>query len=192
MKKTLIVLGITQLFGWGTLYYSFSLFVTPIHLDVGWSYSKINSAATVSLICWALLAPLVGKLLHSKGAKFVMSLGSALATGGLFLWAIYPNNFPVFLFSWMLIGVSMSMVLYESAFAVITTRFETSYKKGISLLTIIGGLASTIFIPLIQFSIDSAGFENTIWLLAFLNGSVCFPLHFFCIPGSKLKKPKKR
>jgi MFS family permease len=158
-------------------------------MELGWSYTKINTAITISLITWAMFAPFVGKLLYSKGARYVMSLGSFIASFGLFLWAIFPNFYTVFLFSWVLIGVSMSMVLYESAFAVITTTFQSSYKKGINILTIIGGLASTLFIPFIQYCIDALGFENTIWLLGLLHLTICLPLHLIFLPASNMGVP---
>lgn len=177
-------MGLTQLVGWGTLYYSFSIFVTPIHEKLGWSYSAINAAVTVSLITWAICAPFVGNMLHTKGARFVMSTGSLIASFGLLIWGLTPYSYAVFLTAWMLIGISMSMVLYESSFAVLTTQFE-NYKKGINLLTIVGGLASTIFIPIVQFSIDKSSYEETIWLLFLLNLAVNFPLHFIFLPKSK-------
>lgn len=159
---------------------------------MGWSYLEINSAITVSLITWALFAPYIGKLLHTHGSRFVMSLGSVIASLGLFLWAIVPYSYWVFLFSWFLIGMSMSMVLYESAFSVITLNFKKSYKRGINLLTIAGGLAGTIFIPIIQISIDRVGWETSIWLLGLLNLSICFPLHYFFVPQTEALTNKKR
>jgi len=38
------VLGITEIISWGVLYYAFSVFVTPMEADLGWSRGETTGA----------------------------------------------------------------------------------------------------------------------------------------------------
>jgi MFS family permease len=90
----------------------------------------------------------------------------------------------VFYLLWVLIGVSMAGVLYEPAFAVITAVFGPDARRGITALTLVGGFASTVFMPLTQLLIGAVGWRNTLLVLGGLNLAVCLPLHALFVPAS--------
>ena len=95
----------------------------------------------------------------------------------------------MFYLLWVLIGVSMAGVLYEPAFAVITATFGPDYRRGITALTLVGGFASTVFMPLTQFLITALGWRNALLVLGGLNLAVCLPLHALFVPGSAADRP---
>lgn len=64
-----LTIGITQ--------YSFGVFVTELESDLGWSRSGLNVALTLFAV-GGLLAPLVGRLMDSHGARSVMMWSFAL------------------------------------------------------------------------------------------------------------------
>jgi hypothetical protein len=51
----------------------------------------------------------------------------------------------------------MAGVLYEPAFAVITAVFGSDARRGITALTLVGGFASTIFMPVTHLLIAAGG-----------------------------------
>src|SRR5262249_60775888 len=78
--------------------------------------------------------------------------------GGLLLVVWAHVEIPwVFYLLWVLLGVSMAGVLYEPAFAVITAAFGPDYRRGITALTLVGGFASTVFMPVTQLLITAVG-----------------------------------
>ena len=85
---------------------------------------------------------------------------------------------------WVCIGASMAGVLYEPAFAVITAVFGPDARRGITALTLVGGFASTVFMPLIQLLIGTLGWRHTLLVLGALNLTVCLPLHALFVPGT--------
>ena len=64
-----LTIGITQ--------YSFGVFVTELESDLGWSRSGLNGALTLFAV-GGLLAPVVGRLIDSRGARPVMMVSFAL------------------------------------------------------------------------------------------------------------------
>jgi predicted MFS family arabinose efflux permease len=86
---------------------------------------------------------------------------------------------------WALIGASMAGVLYEPAFAVITASFGPDYRRGITALTLVGGFASTVFMPLTQLLIEALGWRNALLVLGVLNLAVCLPLHALFVPDHR-------
>jgi uncharacterized membrane protein len=79
----------------------------------------------------------------------------------------------------------MSMALYEPAFAVLVRSAREHYKVAITALTLVGGLASTLFMPLIQSVIDAWGWQAAILGLAGANLFVGAPLHAWGLPARR-------
>jgi hypothetical protein len=71
----------------------------------------------------------------------------------------------------------MAAVLYSPAFALVTRRFPHDFRRAIITLTFLGGLASTVFIPLTAGLMASLGWRNALLSLALLHALVCAPLH---------------
>jgi MFS family permease len=56
-------------------------------------------------------SPTAGKLLDRLGSKKVLLFGTGLAASGVFLFAIFVDRFPIFIFSTILIGFGLSALL---------------------------------------------------------------------------------
>src|SRR5215813_6346385 len=174
-------MAVAQIISWGTLFYAFSLFVVPMQESLGWSRPLLNGALSLGLLSTGVVAFPVGTWIDRHGGRGVMTLGSLV--GGLLLLAWASVETPwVFYLLWVLIGVSMAGVLYEPAFAVITTVFGPNARRGITALTLVGGFASTVFMPLTQLLIGAIGWRSTLLVLGGLNLAVCLPLHALFVP----------
>jgi len=56
-------------------------------------------------------------------------------------------------------------------------------------LTLVGGFASTVFMPLTQLLIETVGWRSTLLVLGGLNLAVCLPLHALFVPGPPVSCP---
>lgn len=175
-------LSLSQLVGWGTFYYAFTLFNEPLGQAFGWSSSEINLALTLGFISWAASAPMVGNALDRFGGRSVMSAGTVAGVIAFLGWALSSSLF-LFYASWVLMGVAMACSLYEPAFYVLTRSFPDSYKKVITWLTLAGGFASTLFIPLTDWFIRSLGWQHALFTLALVNLCIALPIHWWKLPG---------
>jgi MFS family permease len=71
----------------------------------------------------------------------------------------------------------MGATLYEPAFAVTAAWFVRHRARAVLVLTIAGGLSSTVFVPLTGFLVGAYGWRTTLILLAAILGLVAVPLH---------------
>jgi MFS family permease len=143
------------------------------------------------MVCSGLAAYPVGVMIDRHGGRFVMGAGSVMAAVMLALLS-QTTSLPMFYATWIGLGIAMGAVLYDPAFTVITACFGADARKGITVLTLAGGFASTVFWPLTQALIASLGWQHALLVLALLNLVVCTPLHMLCLPktGANLARDK--
>jgi MFS family permease len=182
-------LSVTQIISWGSLFYAISVLIAPIERELHWSRDAIVGAFSLSMVCTGLAAFPVGNLIDRYGGRYVMGGGSILAAAMLALLS-QTASLPMFYATWIGLGIAMGAVLYEPAFTVITACFGTHARKGITALTLFGGLASTVFWPLTQALITALGWRHALLVLAVSNLLICAPLHWWCLPRSGAHRVK--
>jgi MFS family permease len=181
-------LAVAQVISWGSLYYAFSLFVVPMQETLGWSRPLLNGALSLGLLTAGAVALPAGAWIDRRGGRTVMTLGSLL--GGLLLLAWAQVETPwVFYLIWVLIGASLAGVLYEPAFAVLTATFGPDARRAITAMTLVGGFASTVFMPFTQLLIATVGWRQALLVLGGLNLAVCLPLHVLFVPALRVPQP---
>jgi predicted MFS family arabinose efflux permease len=117
-----------------------------------------------------------------------MTLGSALAGLLLLAWSQIESLSALYLVL-AAIGLAQAMTLYEPAFAVVARRYGSEVRRGVTALTLWGGFASTMFVPLIQFLLNQVGWRSTLMALGLINLGLCVPLHRAVIDGSADARP---
>ncbi|MFG1465907.1 MFS transporter [Xanthobacter sp. DSM 24535] len=166
-------LGIGQVCSWGSLYYSFPLIAEAMGRDLGWSKPQMYGAATLGLVLAGIASYPIGNAIDRGHGRLVMAAGSVMA--GLFLLAwSQVEGLLAFYICVAGIGILQAATLYEPAFAVVARRSGTvGARSGITALTLWGGFASTVFIPLVQFLLDGFGWRGTLMVLAAINLVLC-------------------
>lgn len=170
-----------QLVAWGILYYTFTVVVGPMQADTGWSRAFLNTGLSLGLLAWGLAAVPVGQWIQHRGGRGLMTLASA-AGGGALVTLGLTDSPALYLGAWLVLGSSLAGALYDPAFAVVTAAFGPHYRRGITLLTLVGGLASTVFVPLAQFSVDHLGWRHACVALGLFQILLGVPLHAWGIP----------
>ena len=158
-------LAVTETVSWGVLYYAFAVFLVPMQEELGWSRTAMTGAYSLGLLASGLAAPLVGRWLDRHGPRGLMTLGSALGTMLVLAWASVEDLWAFYLV-WAGVGLAMSATLYEPAFAVLARWFERDRGRALLLVTLAGGLASTIFLPLSAWLIEARGWRGALLVLA--------------------------
>lgn len=171
-------LGLTQIIGYGTLYYAFSILVPDIARQLGWSEQLVFAAFSGSLLAGSLVAPAAGHWADRIGAGRLMAVGSVGAAISLLLTASAPGPI-TFCLALALTQVVSATVLYSTAFVAIVQIGGRKAQKSIVHLTLIAGLASTLFWPLTSWLHDWMSWRQVYLLFALLNIGVCFPIHLW-------------
>lgn len=170
-------LGATQIVGYGTIYYSFSILAPAMALDFGASLEWVFGALSVSLLAGGLLAPLTGRLVDRHGAGQMMALGSVTSALSLAGCALAPERYS-FTLALIALQIASGFVLYNTAFALLVQIAPRRAPRGITHLTLIAGFASTLFWPVTTFLHDRLAWQHVWLIFSAANLLICTPIHW--------------
>ena len=176
-------LSLAQLISWGSTIYTFALLMAPLERELGLSRAQSSLAFSLALLVEGLMAYPVGRWIDRGHERIVMTAGSLLA-GVCLLLHSQVTGIAGFYAVWAGLGVAMAAVLYSTAFAVVTRRFPNDFRRAIITMTFLGGLASTVFIPLTAWLIAHEGWRQALVVLALFHLLLCAPLHAYTLRGA--------
>lgn len=160
-----ITLSLTVMVAWGVTYYAFGVMLTPMQRELGWSSAELTGAFSLSLLMAAFGEALVGRVLDARGPRLPAALGSAFVALLLLAWAMV-RTLPVFYAIMIAMGLVGPSIQYGPGFWVAARWFKRRRGAALTMITVVGGLASTVFIPLITAWEQAHGWRATLWLLA--------------------------
>lgn len=174
--------------------YAYSVLMQPIQDELQISKSVVVGAYSVALLISGCLSTIVGSIIDRFGGRRLMCAGSVLSAIMLGLLSQVQSVTGLYL-AWAGIGAAMSATLYPPAFVVLTQVFGPGYRRAITMLTLYGGLASTVFWPLTQLLYDLYGWRDTWLIYAGINLLLCLPIHaaipaFSRLPAGAAAKEK--
>ena len=175
-----LALAITETFSYGVIFYAFQVFILPMQTQMGWSKVEISGAYSLALFISGFVTLLTGIWLDKHGARLLMTIASILATLLLIAWS-FVQTLPLFYTIWALLGVTMAMLFYDPAFVVIANWFNQRRGLALAVVTFVAGFASTIFLPLADYLLNTVGWRSAIFILAIMYGVVTIPLHGFVL-----------
>jgi MFS family permease len=176
-------LSLPQLITWGSVFYTFSLLMTPLEAELGMSRAESSLAFSLALLAEGLMAYGVGRWIDAGRERWVMTLGSVWIGVGL-VGHSFVTTVAGFYAAWIWLGLGMAATLYNPVFAVVTRRFPQDFRRAIITLTFLGGLASTVFIPLFAWWMEWWGWRQALWALAALQLLICAPLHAWLLQAA--------
>ncbi|MEY4564675.1 MAG: hypothetical protein RLZZ618_3952 [Pseudomonadota bacterium] len=181
---TVSALALGQLFGWAALYYTFSSFVLPMNASFGWGKADMMGAFTLGLAMWGAGSYAAGAAIDRGHGRAVLTGGAALAGVGFLAWSQVSSLVALYAV-WAVLGLSMSMCLYEPAFSVVTRRFPTRFGTAITGLTLVGGLASTLSYPAVAWLIATVGWRASLMVVGAVLLLVAAPLNAWALRGAE-------
>jgi MFS family permease len=174
--NAVLALGLTQIVGYGSLYYAFPILAPAVAQTFARPESHLYAVFSVGLLIGGLGAPVAGRLMDRFGAARLMTAGSVCATLCLLLIGTAPT-FAVWATGVILTEVIAVAVLYDAAFAALSQLRGAGARRAITRLTLIAGFASTVFWPLAETLRDAVGWRATYLVFAALHATVGLGLH---------------
>ena len=171
-RRAVWAIGTGQLVNWGVLYYAFSVLLVPLEQSLDAPRWLVAGAFSLGLLVSAAAAPAVGRMADRGQGPAAIQAGGLIAAGLLIVWAAVPSIWMTYLV-WAGLGLCMAAILYEPAFAIIGRAFEDPGERlrAIATVTVMGGLASTVFIPGTAAIVDELGWRAAVIVLAFVIGA---------------------
>jgi MFS family permease len=169
-------LSLAQLIAWGSVFYTFALLMEPVERELGLTRAQSSLAFSLALLGEGVFAYPIGRWIDRGHERLVITGGSILVGICLLLHSAI-HSAAGFYAVWTGLGLGLAATLYPPVFAVVTRRYPSDFRRAIITLTFLGGLASTVFIPLTAWLIRSIGWREALWVLAAFNLLICAPIH---------------
>ncbi|WP_175986995.1 MFS transporter [Microbacterium tenebrionis] len=176
-------LSVGQVISWGILFYALIVASPAIADDTGWPVALVTLSFSSGLVASAAAGVFVGKWLDERDPRLTMTVGSIVGPIGLLVVAFAPD-LAVFTIGWVIAGVAQSAVLYQAAFTVIARRHGVTRPGAMTILTLAGGLASTIFAPIVAGLLGVIDWRAMFLILAGFLLLTTVPLHWFSLERS--------
>ncbi|MGX1108220.1 MULTISPECIES: MFS transporter [Bradyrhizobium] len=196
-RRVVIALGLAQLISWGATYYLIGGFGEQIPADLGWSRDIVYGGFAAALLVMGVTSPLAGRWVDRSGGRQVMVAGAvinALGCAGLAVSHQIGSHFA----SWIVLGLGMRLTLYDAAFAALARIGGPEARRAMSGITLLGGLAATVFWPLGHTLSDHFGWRIAVLAYAGI-ALLTIPLHllipnqrFAGVPGSAVASRQPR
>lgn len=165
----MIPLSATVTIGFGIILYGFSVYATDEAAGADFSKSVLSIAYGGAVFVGGLVALPVGRFADKHGIRLIVGAGSVLAFAGLALFSIAAEPWHVIVAWWLLIGPSQAMIYYEPAYLAIDQwAAESDRARTLATITVIGGLAGIIFIPLAERLVSVFGWRQAVFSLGAL------------------------
>jgi MFS family permease len=166
-SRAIVALGIGQCVNWGVLYYAFGVLLVPLERDLAVPRSVLAGAFSTALLMSAAIAPTVGRW-SDRGHGLVLIRGGGFAAAAvLAAWALIPSVASLYL-AWAALGLCMAATLYEPAFVVVGRAFPNAGERlrALATVTVFGGLASTVFLPVTAVLSEAWGWRAAVAVLS--------------------------
>lgn len=186
LRSIIPVLGVTQILAWGSSYYLLAVLAKPIAEDTGWSLGWVVGGLSLGLLVAGIVSPRVGDSIQRLGGRLVLATSAVFLALGLIGLALSPN-LPVYVMSWLVLGIGMGAGLYDAAFATLGRLYGQQARTAITTLTLFGGFASTACWPLSAMLVSHFGWRDTCLVYAGIHLAVLLPLYVFALP----REPKR-
>lgn len=169
-------LAVTQTIGYGVLFYAYGVLTVPMETTLGWTRAQTSGAFSLALLTSGLAALTAGRIVDRYGGRGLMMVGS-LAGGALVMaWSFVDSLAALYLVQ-AGIGLVLAAVTYEVAFTVVARWFTYDRIRALLVVTMVAGLASTLFVPLATGLVETLGWRPALRVLALVLWVGTVPLH---------------
>lgn len=182
--QIILALGTAQTLAWGSTYYLPAILAEPMAQELEVTTGVVFAAFSAALLLGAIVGPAVGRRIDLVGGRQVLTLSSLLFASGLTLLGLADGPVTVVL-AWLVIGLGMTMGLYEAAFSALAGIYGRNARGPITGITLIAGLASTICWPISAYMEAELGWRTACFIWAGTHILIGLPLNRFLLPSGR-------
>lgn len=193
----LLALSTTVSVAFGVLLYAVSVLITEDAAGSVFSTTVLSAGYGGALLVGGVLAPRVGRRADRRGVRPIFAMGVLVGGIGMAALSVADRPWHVLAIFWLLVGPAGAMTFYEPAFVAVEQWFGDARRaQSLAVLTVIGGLAGPVFLPLTSALVDSVGWRDTARLLGALLVAVGLPAAFVLartagVHGSLRARPRR-
>jgi MFS family permease len=184
-NKTLVVaaLGTSQTLAWASSYYLPAVLGAPIAAGLGLPTSVFFAVFSAALLLQAAFGPYLGTLIDRHGGRAVLTVSNLVLAAGLATLGL-AQGIVGLIVAWALLGIGMTMGLYDAGFATLTRLYGHEARASITGITLIAGFASTLGWPASAWFEHALGWREACLIWAGVNLLVAMPLNWLVLPSA--------
>ena len=168
-RTWIVPLSATVMVGFGVILYGFSVYATDEAAGADFSKTALSLAYGGSVFVGGLLAIPVGRFADNHGVRIIVGLGAVLGFLGLAAFSLANQSWHVVAGWWVFLGPAQAMIYYEPAYVAIDQwSAPPDRARTLATITLIGGLAGIVFIPLTAAMVSAMGWRPAVLLLGIL------------------------
>ncbi len=183
------VLGINQTLTWGMTFYLPAVIAAPVAAALGQSAFAVLGAFSWSLLVTGACAPRVGKWIDHHGGRGALLASIVIIAAGQAILAL-SHGLAVWYLGWTVIGIGMSMGLYDAAFATVGGLLGREAGPSITGITLVAGFASSVFWTLGAALIGILDWRGLLLAYAGLMLLVNLPMVWLLVPLAPPRPPQ--
>lgn len=155
--KLLVALGILTAINQGATYQGAAVINAPMASDLGMSRGTLGLGSTFYVLCIALTAPLVARMVNRFGARLTMCTGSLLvALGSILLATLASQGWQFVVCYGILLGAGCNFGGMIPAQSSATLWFENRRAMALALVLVGAGVGGAVSAPLLTSVIAAA------------------------------------
>jgi MFS family permease len=155
-------LGLLTIVAYGSCYYAYGVLIEPIAAETSWPPSALGAIFSAVLLISGVVGLLGGRLFDRAGARVPFLLAASLGTGAL-LASSFQTELLLFAATYAGgCGLVGALGFYHVTQAAAARASPNDPARAIVWLTIVGALASPIYLPLTATLVDALGWRDAI------------------------------
>jgi MFS family permease len=174
-------LGVSQTLSWGMTFYLPAIIAGGAAGSLQAPMSLVLGAFSWSLLVSAGCAPRVGRWIDRHGGRGILLASIIVLAAGQAILAVAPN-LAIWFVGWTVIGVGMSMGLYDAAFATVGGLLKQEAGPTITGITLVAGFASSAFWTLGSGLVGPLGWRGLLLAYVAIMLLVNLPIIWFLVP----------
>jgi MFS family permease len=178
MRPAVWVLAIGQMFSWAIYFYVYPALLPSVQKDTGWAMTQLTLGPAIALVTAALISPSIGRWIDLGHGRTVLAAGPAIGAAGLALWA-QAGSIELYWLTAVLLGIATATALYDPVFMFVTRNVPIGYPRAIVVITLAGGLASTVEFPFAATALPLTGWRGTLLIHAAVGLLLVLPLNLW-------------
>jgi MFS family permease len=155
---------------------AFSLLMPPLIDEFGWDRGLAAGAFSFGFLVSAILSPIVGRVIDTRGPRIVILVGVTLMSAGLLLAPFIQTPWQFYATLGVLVGAGANMMTYTAHSQFLPNWFVRRRALAISIAFAGAGVGGIVLLPWLQTIIVSEGWRTSCTVIGLLALLVVTPL----------------
>ena len=151
--------------------------MVPLEKDFGWTRATVSLAVSVNLVLFGLMGPFAAALVDRFGARRIVLASLAVLAVGVSLTTRMTEPWQLVLLWGVLVGTGTGMLAQATAATIVNHWFTERRGLVMGLLTASNATGQLIFLPVMAYLAEHAGWRATVALVA-VGAAVMIPVVF--------------